>query len=84
MQGFSGFEKWKLLKCDCHNMPCESFDRNSLQIKTGKYCDNCKIAIYDQGYGEKRVKVAVIMGHFKQILHTMSVISLSKLLQIKK
>ena len=34
--------------------------------------------------GKKRVKVVVIIGHFKQIVHGMSVISLSNLLQIKK
>ena len=32
----SGFEKWKLLKCDCPNMHSECFDRNSPQMNTAQ------------------------------------------------
>ena len=51
------FEKWKLLKSDCFNMPCESFDSNWPQITTGQHSDKWKIAIYGQNSeSEKRAK----------------------------
>ena len=38
------------------------------RLKQDNIVTTAKIDIYDQGYGEKRVKVAVIMGHFEQTL----------------
>ena len=59
-------------------MPSGSFDRNSLLLNRGQNSDNWKIAIYDKSYGEKMVKVAVIISNSVKTLK-----SLSKFLELQ-